>query len=332
MIVYMEQQALAKQIGCPKGCTSVVAKAGKRSDGLQRYRCGACAKTFSESKEQESIFGTKQAVDNFKALLALQLLVEGNSIRSTERITGLHRDTITGLLVKAGERCETMLSTLVKDVPATDVQVDEIWGFVGKKEKRRVYGEKNFHEIGDAWTFIGIERNAKLVLAFEVGKRNTESARRFMQKLASATSTAQRFQLTTDGFPPYLEAVGRELTGRCDYAQLVKVYQNPTTEQQRRYSPPKIKATQKTAIDGDPDFDLVCTSHIERQNGSLRQWCKRLTRLTYAFSKKWDNLKAALALHFAYYNFCRVHKTLKKTPAMAAGITDRVWSLSELVG
>jgi IS1 family transposase/transposase-like protein len=326
----MMNEALVNTMVCPKGCDSVIARAGKRADGLQRYRCGSCGKTFSESKPQENIFGTKQAVDNSKALLALQLLVEGNSIRSTERIVGIHRDTIMDLLVKAGERCEVLLHSM-RDVPVTDVQVDEVWGFVGKKEKRRVYGDKDFHYIGDAWTFIGIERNTKLVLAFELGKRNTESARRFMEKLAKATWDS-KYQLTTDGFAPYLEAVGRELEGRVDYAQLVKIYQNPTTEQQRRYSPPKIKGTKKTMIEGDPDFDLICTSHIERQNGSLRQWCKRLTRLTYAFSKKWDNLKAALALHFAYYNFCRVHNKLKMTPAMAAGITDHVWTLAELVG
>jgi IS1 family transposase len=296
---------------------------------LQRYRCGSCGKTFSESKPQESIFGTKQAVDNTKALLALQLLVEGNSIRSTERIVGIHRDTIMDLLVKAGSHCEELLNCM-RDVPVTDVQVDEIWGFVGKKEKRRVYGDKDFHSIGDAWTFIGIERNTKLVLAFELGKRNTMTASRFMEKLAKATWDV-KYQLTTDGFSPYMQAVPEHLEGRVDYAQLVKVYQDPTTEQQRRYSPPKIKSTKKTLIEGDPDFDLICTSHIERQNGSLRQWCKRLTRLTYAFSKKWDNLKAALALHFAYYNFCRVHKTLKATPAMAAGITDHVWTLTELL-
>jgi hypothetical protein len=153
-----------------------------------------------------------------------------------------------------------------------------------------------------------------------------------MRKLSAATSADQRFQLTTDGFRPYEYAVGMELGDRCDYGQLVKIYQDPTTEQQRRYSPPRIKSAIKTEVSGDPDFDLICTSHIERQNGSLRQWCNRLTRLTYAFSKKWDNLVAALALHFAYYNFCRVHKSLKMTPAMKAGITDRVWSISEIIG
>ncbi len=236
-----------------------------------------------------------------------------------------------GLLVKAGERCETLMEEKVRNVPATDVQCDEIWSFVGKKESRRVYGDKNFHYIGDAWTFIGIERNTKLVLGFELGKRNTESARRFMRKIAAATNQNVRFQLSTAGFAPYNYAVGMELGERCTYGQIVKLYKSPTTAEQRRYSPPTVLAVDKTEVYGDPDFDLICTSDIERQNGSLRQWCKRLTRLTYAFSKKWDNLKAALALHFAYYNFCRVHRTLKMTPAMAAGITDQVWTMAELL-
>jgi transposase-like protein/IS1 family transposase len=280
-------------------CGAACSKAGKRSDGAQRYRCTECGKTSSDQKEQENIFGTKQAVNDSAALLALQLLVEGNSIRSTERITGLHRDTIMKLLVKAGTRCEAVMNS-IRNVPVKDVQADEIWSFVGKKESNRAYGDKNFHYIGDAWTFIGIDRSTKLVLAFEVGKRNTESARKFMRKIALATSNEQRFQLTTDGFAPYNYAVGMELDGRVDYAQLVKSYASPTPEEQRRYSPARVVSQKSTDVFGDPDFDLICTSHIERQNGSLRQWCKRLTRLTYAFSKKWDHLKAALALHFAF--------------------------------
>jgi transposase-like protein/IS1 family transposase len=321
----MMQQAQPTTI-CPK-CEAPAAKAGKRPDGIQRYRCTSCGKTFSDHKEQENLFGTKQSVDDGKALLALQLLVEGGSIRSAERITGMHRDTIMKLLVKAGERCEALLASRLRGIPVDDVQCDEIWSFVGKKESRRVYGDKNFHFIGDAWTFIAIERNTKLVLTYELGRRTTGSARRFMQKLAIATSADQRFQLTTDGFAPYNYAVGMDLDGRVDYAQLVKIYKHPTVEEQRRYSPPRIAEAHKTDVYGDPDYDLICTSHIERQNGSLRQWCKRLTRLTYAFSKKWENLNAAVALHFAYYNFCRVHKQSRARPRWrpASPITSGVF-------
>ena len=191
--------------------------------------------------------------------------------------------------------------------------------------------DKNYHYIGDAWTFIAIERNTKLVLTFELGRRNTGATIRFIKKLAGAASADQNFQLTTDGFSPYNFAIGNELENRCDYAQLVKIYAAPTPEEQRRYSPAHVVEAIPTDIYGDPDKDHICTSHIERQNGSLRQWCKRLTRLTYAFSKKWDNLKAALALHFAYYNFCRVHRTLSTTPAVKAGLADHIWDLKELL-
>jgi IS1 family transposase len=277
------------------------------------------------------VFGHKQAVSDSTALLALQLLVEGNSIRSTERITKLSRNTLLRMLVEAGQRCEALMATYIRNVPVQDVQCDEVWSFVGKKESRRVYGDKDYHQIGDAWTFIAIERSTKLVLAFHVAKRNTMSTTQFMQKVALATATDQRFQLTTDGFVGYNYAVGTELDNRVDYAQLIKIYKQPSVEEQRRYSPARIAEAIPTPVYGDPDEDHICTSHVERQNGSLRQWCKRLTRLTYAFSKKWDNLKAALALHFAYYNFCRVHSTLKATPAMKAGLTDRVWTISDLL-
>lgn len=324
----MEQQIQATKT-CIE-CNAVCAKAGKRSDGLQRYRCSKCGKTSSDQKVQENIFGTKQAVNDTMAMLAIQLLVEGNSIRSTERITGVHRDTIMKLLTQAGTRCAEVMADKVRNITVSEVQADEIWGFVGKKESRRSFGEKDFHYLGDAWTFIAIDKDTKMVLAFELGKRNTESARKFMRKLAVATSEEQ-FQLTTDGFQPYLYAVGMELGDRVRFAQLVKNYANSVPEEKRRYSPARLTSAVKKEIYGDPDFDLICTSHIERQNGSLRQWCKRLTRLTYAFSKKWENLEAALNLHFAYSNFCRVHRTLKATPAMAAGITNHVWTLGELL-
>jgi len=236
------------------------------------------------------------------------------------------------LLVKAGEKCEALLADKIRNVPVTDVQCDEIWTFVGKKERFRVYGDKDYDEIGDAWVFIGIERNTKLVLAHELGRRGVGTAMRFMAKLAKATSPKQRFQLTSDGYRPYAYAVGMMLPDRVDYAQLIKVYADVSPEEQRRYSPPlHVAETHKTDVYGEPDYDLICTSHVERQNGSLRQWCKRLTRLTYAFSKKRENLKVALALHFAYYNWCRIHKTIRITPAMAAGVADHVWTLAELL-
>jgi transposase-like protein/IS1 family transposase len=183
-------------------CRIEATRNGKRRDGAQRFRCPQCGKTYSEYKEHDNLFAHKQAVDDERALLALTLIVEGNSIRSTQRITGLDKKTILRLLVAAGERCENLLASKIRNVPVQDVQCDEIWSFVYKKESRRVFGDKNFLNIGDAWTFIAIERNTKLVLAFELGRRNTGSAVRFMKKVAAAASD-ERFQLTTDGFQPY---------------------------------------------------------------------------------------------------------------------------------
>jgi IS1 family transposase len=270
-----------------------------------------------------------------RGLLAIRLLVEGNSIRTAARITGLHHRTVVQLAVIAGERCEALLTAKVRNVPAMDVQCDEIWTFVGKKKGHRRGNEENFTEIGDAWIFVGIERNTKLVLAFELGSRSVKSATRFMHKIARATDPAQRFQLTTDGLSAYSTAIGNVLGHqgeRVDYAQLIKIYKLNIPEDQRRYSPPRLAETIPTPIYGNPDEALICTSHVERQNLTMRMCMRRLTRLTNAFSKKWDNLRAATALHFAYYNFCRQHVTLKgATPAMAAGLTDRVLTLAEVL-
>lgn len=314
-------------------CLVECKKAGKRSDGLQRYRCNQCGKTLSDRK-QFGVVGHKQ-IDDAKALLALQLIVEGNSLRTTHRITGLGRNTILRLLVLAGERCEALLATKVRNVPVTDVQTDEIWGFVFKKKYHVHGGEENFAEIGDAWCFVGIERSSKLVLAHHLGKRTVSAATRFMWKLARATDPTQKFQLTTDGLNAYPYAVGNVFGHegeRVDYAQLVKIYAYNEPEDARRYSPPEVVEAIPTPIYGYPDEKRICTSHVERQNLTMRMSIRRLTRLTNAFSKKWDNLKAALALHFAFYNFCRRHMSLKgATPAMASGLTDRIWTIGELL-
>ncbi len=222
-----------------------------------------------------------------------------------------------------------MLAAKVRNVPVTDVQCDEVWTFVGKKESHKEHGDK--YNVGDAWCFIAIERNTKMVLAFQLGKRTVSSPTHFMGKLSVATDPEQRFQLTTDGLNAYPYAVAEMLGDRVDYAQLVKIYAYNEPEAIRRYSPPDCVEAIPTPVYGDPERQRICTSHIERQNGSLLQWCKRLTRLTYAFSKKWENLRAALALHFAYYNFCRFHGTIKATPAIAAGIADRAWTMGELI-
>jgi IS1 family transposase len=264
-----------------------------------------------------------------KAVLALRLLLEGNSIRSTERITGIDRNTIMSLLVKAGERCQTLMISKIVNRDVADVEVDEIWGFVQKKEGHKMKHEKQVEVIGDAYCFVGMERNCKLVLCHHLGKRDQLSTNLFMQKLAYATSD-QRFQLTSDGFKPYTFAVKNHLGKPVDFARLIKVY-GVSRDGEQRYSPAEVVDAVPIPVYGIPDIDRVCTSHVERVNLSIRMGMRRMTRLTNGFSKKWENLEAAFALWFAYYNFCRVHQTLRVTPAMECGIENHVWTIAELI-
>jgi IS1 family transposase len=255
----------------------------------------------------------------------VRLFVEGCSVRSIERITGTHRDTILRALVIVGQKCERLLERLIHHLPVSDVQCDEMWGFVGCKEKRNINGDP---ERGDAYCFVAIERNTKMVLAWHLGRRTAQDTEVFTEKLSEAT--AGRFQITTDGFRPYFEAIHYSLGTRVDFAQLIKVYAAPA-EDETRYSPARVIAAIPEPKWGQPDPARICTSHVERQNLTMRMCIRRLTRLTNAFSKKRENLKAALAIHFAYYNLCRVHQTLRVTPAMEAGIAQHPWSLRELI-
>jgi transposase-like protein/IS1 family transposase len=296
---------------------------GKHRNGLQRYQCQQCKQTFTEPHER---FFDNMYTRAENGLLALRLLLEGNSIRATERITNLHRDTIMRLLVWAGQGSEKVMGRLLVNIPVTDVQCDEIWGFVQKKEAHKRPWEE---DIGDAYTFVAIERRSKLVLNFALGRRNQATTDVFIEGLRAATAP-QRFQISTDGFQPYISAITTTLSDRVDYGMLVKVYAT-SPEGERRYSPPDVTGALPRPIMGDPDRKRICTSHVERQNLTMRMQIRRLTRLTNAFSKKWENLWAALCCHFAWYNFCRIHQTLRITPAMAAGITDHVWDLRELL-
>jgi len=264
-----------------------------------------------------------------RAIGVLNLLAEGCSIRSTERLTGINRNTIMGLLVFVGERCERLLENRVKDVLVRDVQADELWSFVQCKEKTKTRNGKDDVRIGDAYCFVGIERHTKLVLAWHLGRRTTADTFAFTEKLDHATKG--NFQLTTDGFAPYRDAVVHSLGAKkIDFAQLVKVY-GASREGEQRYSPAKIIDAVPVPIYGNPDPERICTSHVERQNLTIRMQMRRLTRLTNGFSKKWENLKAAFAFFFAHYNFCRVHSSIRVTPAMEAGITDHIWTLGELI-
>jgi transposase-like protein/IS1 family transposase len=319
----MKTEASAATI-CPT-CKVECRSFGKHRNGLRRFRCPQCGKTFTESHEHP-LDGMLVPID--KAVLAIQLLIEGTSVRATERITGLHRDTILRLLVKVGSKCEAILGRLIVNVPVKDVEADEIWGYVGKKEGHKSEREKNDQSIGDAYCFVAIERNTKLVLNFALGRRNQATTDVFIEGLRQATSS-QHFQITTDGFQPYVNAIDGTLADRVDFARLIKVYAAPR-DGEVRYSPAEVVDTEVVPVLGDPDPKRICTSIVERQNLTMRMQIRRLTRLTNAFSKKWDNLWAALCLHFAYYNFCRIHKTLRVTPAMESGIADHIWAIREL--
>jgi IS1 family transposase len=264
-----------------------------------------------------------------KAETILRLLVEGMSIRSVERITDVHRDTILRLLVKAGERCEAIMGRLIVNVPVKDVECDEIWAFVQKKEGHKGPKETHNETIGDAYCFVAVERHSKLVLNFALGRRNQATTNAFIEGLRLATSS-QHFQITADGFPAYPNSIDSTLSDRVDFAQLIKVY-GASPDGEARYSPAEVLSTERVPVLGNPDPARICTSIVERQNLTIRMQMRRLTRLTNAFSKKWDNLWAAYCLHFAWYNFCRVHRTLRVTPAMEANIADHIWTISELL-
>jgi transposase-like protein/IS1 family transposase len=306
-------------------CQTACKRFGKHRNGLQRFRCRQCKKTFTEDHEKP-LDEMRLPID--RAVNILQLLLEGMSIRSVERVTNIHRDTILKLLVLAGERCEALMLAKCQNLPVKDVEVDEIWGYVGKKEGHK--SDDDGEEIGDAYMFIGMEASTKLILAYHLGKRTARATDTFIGKLAYATSR-DRYQLTSDGFKPYVSAVKLILRDRVDFAQLVKVYGAPRDGEQR-YSPAEVVDSVPCEIMGRPVRDRICTSHIERQNLSVRMGMRRMTRLTNGFSKKWENLEAAYALWFAYYNFCRKHQTLRITPAMEQGLTDHQWTVGELVG
>jgi IS1 family transposase len=263
-----------------------------------------------------------------KKLSVIASLLEGNSVRSTERMTGVHRDTICRLLVQAGDHCADLLDERMRNLHCGYIQADDIWTYVGKKDRRVRYDDSP--EIGSQWVFVAMDAETKLIPTFVVGKRTEETTWYFMQDLAARL--ASRVQLTTDGYVFYQRHVEDAFGAEVDFAQLIKLYgQYGQHDTDAKYSPSPIVEVISKVRNGDPDPERICTSHIERQNLTMRMQMRRFTRLTNAFSKKLTNLKAACALHFAHYNFCRVHSSLRVTPAMAAGLTDCVWPISELL-
>jgi len=263
-----------------------------------------------------------------KQMTAVAALAEGSSIRSIERITGIHRDTIMRLGVRVGKACETILDQKMRGLNCSQIEVDELWGFVGKKQARTSQTDRRTG-LGDVWTFLSIDPITKLMPSFLIGKRDHYHAVQFMEDLAGRLNN--RIQNSTDALSSYTDAVERAFGAEIDYAQIVKEYSSPSREDQRKYSPAQLTAVFKTEIVGEPNPSKVCTSYIERANLTVRTHCKRLARLTLAFSKKLDNFKSAIALHLAYYNFVKTHGSLRCTPAMEAGIEKSAWTVSDLV-
>lgn len=262
----------------------------------------------------------------------LNMLVEGSSMRSISRITGVSINTVTKLLEDAGRACAAYHDVTVRDVGSKDVQCDEIWSFCYAKEKNVPMAKAAPNGAGDVWTWTAIDRDSKMILAFEVGDRSAATAREFMFDLADRLSN--RVQLTTDGHGAYLKAVGDAFAADIDYAMLIKQYGEPTgvNPSERRYSPAECTGAIKEPIFGKPDPDRISTSHVERQNLSMRMGMRRFTRLTNGFSKKVENHLHMLSLYFVHYNFVRVHKSVRMTPAMAAGVTETLHDMTWLVG
>ena len=301
-------------------------KAGKHSNGAQRFKCKDCGKRFVEEKAK--LLGDMR-VDLDKAMLVVGMLLEGTSIRACERLTSMNRDTIDRLILEVGGRCQRFMDANIVNVDCDDIQIDEIWSFVGMKAKQAK--KQDDATQGDSWTYIAVDRDTKLVPAHFVGQRNTVDTNHFLGLLRDAVNVERSFQVSTDGWGSYRYGVPFQLGSNVNFGMLIKNY--ASQQETTRYSPAMIISAEKKAVFGSPDMDRVCTSHIESLNQKLRLNLKRFTRLTQAHSKSLKHHVAMQAIYFAHYNFCRLHTSLEKqTPAMAAGVVDRKLQLVELLG
>ena len=256
----------------------------------------------------------------------LHLLCEGQSIRATVRLTGVSKNTISKLLVTAGQACMAYQDRTLVNLTGTRWEVDELWSFVGAKERNVPAGKK--HEMGDVWTWVALDAKSKLVGAWYIGDRDVEAAMFFMDNLAKRLTN--RIQLTSDGHAPYLQAVEGAFGADIDFAMLVKIY-GKANEKPGRYSPPECIGSVKRVVEGKPDKSKVSTSYVERNNGIIRQHCKRYARLTQAFSKKVENYVYTFALHTMYHNFVKISGAHKMSPAIAAGVTGKLWEMPDMV-
>jgi IS1 family transposase len=258
----------------------------------------------------------------------LGALVEGNSIRATCRMTGTAKGTVLKLLRAVGEACAKYQDKVLRNLSCRRIQCDEVWAFCYAKEKNLPKDKKGKFGYGDVWTFTSLCAESKLVPSWRIGLRDLQNATLFMKDLAGRLKN--KVQLTTDGHKMYLEAVEDAFGAEVDFSQLVKIY-GPSPESEKRYSPAECIGTERHRIEGNPDPDHVSTSFVERQNLTMRMNMRRFTRLTNGFSKKVENMGHALALYFMHYNFCRVHQTLRVTPAMEAKVTDHIWEIDEIL-
>ncbi|MBI2987621.1 MAG: DDE-type integrase/transposase/recombinase [Deltaproteobacteria bacterium] len=269
-------------------------------------------------------------LNNEKRVQIINALVEGNSVRATARMCDVAFNTVLKLLPEIGKACADYQDRVFRNLPCKRIQCDEIWSFCYAKEKNLPTELRGKFGFGSVWTWVALDANTKLVPSWLVGDRTAETAAIFIDDLASRL--ANRVQLSTDGHRAYLNAITNAFGNQIDYATITKLYRNPPEGDERRYSPGECCGVKKDDVKGYPDAKHISTSYVERQNLTMRMSMRRFTRLTNGFSKKVENHSCAVALHYMHYNFCRIHKSLRVTPAMEAGVTDHVWSIEELAG
>lgn len=282
-------------------------------------------KSYIASEQRKALTMNRLPLE--KRTQIIGLLVEGNSLRATSRLANVSFNTVLKLLPQIGAACQKYHDEHVRNVASKRIQCDETWCFIYGKDKNLPDKLRGKYGIGSIWTWVALDADSKFVISYLVGNRDAEYAKEFMQDVASRLKN--RVQLTTDGLKAYLDAVDEVFGIDIDFAQLVKMY-GKSLEGEHRYSPAECTGACKTVVTGDPKTKHISTSYVERQNLTMRMSLRRFTRLTNAFSKKVENHAHAVALHFMYYNFVRIHKSLRVTPAMAAGLTNRLWSVEDL--
>jgi transposase-like protein/IS1 family transposase len=313
---------------CPKCEHQAIKKFGTYgTKKIQRFRCKDCGATFTLT--QPTPLGA-HTTDMDRVVQVLTLMTEGMSIRAISRVTDIHKTTILSLLKTVGTHCAALLDIRLRNLRPSYIQADEAWTFVQKKQKRLTLADPD--ERGDQYVWLALDSEAKLIMSWRVGKRDAVNAFEFIGDLSQRIAEQHRPQLTTDGLDGYIDAVEEHFGADVDFAQLVKNYAQPRTDGPDWFRPSShVVAAVPTPISGEPEMARISTSHVERANLTVRMHLRRFTRLTNGFSKKLANLQAAVAVFVAWYNFCRVHQTLRVTPAMEAGLTDHVWTFAELL-